>query len=196
MLASVQSLQLSCLIIAPSYMYTQNSTKKSWIENLALEGTLDHFLKLKLKSSLVPSNPHLFLLFLSLERWINIEPYIIFFFPHSPQDNISSINYSINSNLFSCTWGTFATLCTVIWHLPEGFQASICDVTEVYHCYIRNTTLDSDGFQMGFWQWAQPLSTFHFHSISNILLHSLTVAYSQPSVIAPIPAYCNRGRSH
>jgi hypothetical protein len=60
-------------------------------------------------------------------------------------------------------------------------------------CYIRNTASDSDGFRTEFWQRAQPLSTFHFLSISNILLRSLTVAYSQPSVIAPIPAYCNRG---
>jgi hypothetical protein len=59
---------------------------------------------------------------------------------------------------------------------------------EVTWCYIHNTTSDSDSFQTGFRQRAQPLSTFHFHSISNILLHSLTVAYSQPSIIAPIPA--------
>jgi hypothetical protein len=59
-------------------------------------------------------------------------------------------------------------------------------------CYIRNTTSDSDRFRTGFRQQAQPLSTFHFLSISNILPRSLTVAYSQPSVIAPIPAYCNR----
>jgi hypothetical protein len=55
-----------------------------------------------------------------------------FYFPHSPQDNISSINYSINSNLFPCTWGIFVMLCAIIWHCPEGSQASICDVTEVY----------------------------------------------------------------
>jgi hypothetical protein len=56
------------------------------------------------------------------------------------------------------------------------------------YCYIRNTTSDSDGFRTGFQQWAQPLSTFHFLSISNTLPHSLTVTYSQPSIIAPIPA--------
>jgi hypothetical protein len=55
-----------------------------------------------------------------------------FSFPHSPRDNISSINYSIDSNLFPCTWGTFATLCATIWHLPEGSQASIRDVAEAY----------------------------------------------------------------
>jgi hypothetical protein len=59
-----------------------------------------------------------------------------FSFPHSPRDNISSINYSIDSNLFPCTWGTFATLCAIIWHLPEGSQASICDVTEVYRTIL------------------------------------------------------------
>jgi hypothetical protein len=55
-----------------------------------------------------------------------------FSFPHSPQDNISSINYSIDSNLFPCIWGTFVMLCAIIWHLSEGSQASICDVTEAY----------------------------------------------------------------
>jgi hypothetical protein len=60
-------------------------------------------------------------------------------------------------------------------------------ITGLY-CYIHNTASDSDGFRTGFWQRAQPLSTFHFLPISNILPHSLTVAYSQPSVIAPIPA--------
>jgi hypothetical protein len=65
--------------------------------------------------------------------------------------------------------------------------------TKLHGCYIRNTASDSDGFRTGFRQQAQPLSTFHFLSISNILPRSLTVAYSQPSVIAPIPAYCNCG---
>jgi hypothetical protein len=55
-----------------------------------------------------------------------------FSFPRSPRDNVSSINYSIDANLFPCTWGTFATLCTLIWHLPQGAEASIRDVAEAY----------------------------------------------------------------
>ena len=55
-----------------------------------------------------------------------------FSFPHSPQDGLSSINHSIESNNFPCTWGTFAMICTLIWHLPPGSQASICDVAEAY----------------------------------------------------------------
>ena len=55
-----------------------------------------------------------------------------FSFPHSPQGSFTSINYLIDSNLFPCTWGTFATLCTVIWHLPPGSQASVRDVAEAY----------------------------------------------------------------
>jgi hypothetical protein len=74
------------------------------------------------------------------------------------------------------------------WFMPPLPKESI-----LQQCYIRNTTSDSDGFRTGFRQRAQPLSTFHFLSISNILPRSLTVAYSQPSVIASIPAYCNRG---
>jgi hypothetical protein len=69
----------------------------------------------------------------------------------------------------------------------------VSDDVGVGECYIRNTASDSDGFRTGFRQRAQPLSTFHFLSISNILPRSLTVAYSQPSVIASIPAYCNCG---
>jgi hypothetical protein len=60
-------------------------------------------------------------------------------------------------------------------------------LSDVSDCYICNTTSDSDGFQMGFRQLAQLLLIFHFYPISNILPYSLTVAYLQPSVIAPIP---------
>ena len=53
--------------------------------------------------------------------------------PHSPLSSISSINSSININNFSCTWGTFNTVASLISNLPPGSQASICDVAEAYH---------------------------------------------------------------
>jgi hypothetical protein len=77
-------------------------------------------------------------------------------------------------------------------HVKEVLQRLCQHGLYANTCYIRNTASDSDGFQMGFRQRAQPLSTVYFLSISNILPRSLTVAYSQPSIIAPIPAYCNR----
>jgi hypothetical protein len=52
--------------------------------------------------------------------------------PHSPLPTISSINHTIESDLFPCTWGTFSTICFTIWNLPPGSQASIRDVAEAY----------------------------------------------------------------
>jgi hypothetical protein len=52
--------------------------------------------------------------------------------PHSPYHTTSSINHNIDSNLFPCTWGTFSTICFIIWNLPSGSQASIRDVAEAY----------------------------------------------------------------
>jgi len=46
--------------------------------------------------------------------------------PHSlGQSLISSINLAINSHKFPCTWGTFSTVCLIIYRLPPGSQASI-----------------------------------------------------------------------
>ena len=109
------------LIIAPPFMYIQNNTKKSWSENSVLEGTSGPFPKMKSNSfsdysshCLFPSSP-------SQERLENIKQYIIsLFHEHHKVIYISLINCSIDSNLFPCTWGTFAMLCTLIWHLPEG----------------------------------------------------------------------------
>ena len=42
------------------------------------------------------------------------------------------INYTIDSNLYPCTWGTFSTICYIIHNLPLGSQALIRDVAEVY----------------------------------------------------------------
>ena len=53
--------------------------------------------------------------------------------PHRPAINLSSINYTIDSNMYPCTWGTFATIYYTIHNLPLGSQASIQDVAEAYH---------------------------------------------------------------
>jgi hypothetical protein len=55
-----------------------------------------------------------------------------FSYPHSPSPTILSINYTIDSNLFPCTWGTFSTLCYLVWNLPPGSQASVRDMAEAY----------------------------------------------------------------
>jgi len=52
--------------------------------------------------------------------------------PHLPSTQLSSINYTIDSNMYPCTWGTFATICYTIHNLPPGSQASIRDVAEAY----------------------------------------------------------------
>jgi hypothetical protein len=43
-----------------------------------------------------------------------------------------SINSLINSDDFPCTWGTFDTVCTIIWSLPPGSQAATRDVAKAY----------------------------------------------------------------
>ena len=55
-----------------------------------------------------------------------------FSYPHVPSPNISSINYTTDASLYTCTWGTFATICYTIHNLPPGSQASIWDVAEAY----------------------------------------------------------------
>lgn len=55
-----------------------------------------------------------------------------FSFPHAPQNNLLSINYQIDPHQYPCTWGTFATVCNTIWHLPPNSQASVRDVAEAY----------------------------------------------------------------
>jgi hypothetical protein len=52
--------------------------------------------------------------------------------PHSLLRSITTINSSITSSQYPCTWGTFSTICLLIWHLPPGSQAAICDVKEAY----------------------------------------------------------------
>jgi len=45
---------------------------------------------------------------------------------------VPSINSTISSHDFPCTWGTFSTICLIIYRLPPGSQASIRDVAEAY----------------------------------------------------------------
>jgi hypothetical protein len=52
--------------------------------------------------------------------------------PHSPLGAISSINSSIDSDQYPCTWGTFSTICLLIRRLPPGSQAAVRDVKEAY----------------------------------------------------------------
>jgi hypothetical protein len=43
-----------------------------------------------------------------------------------------SINSTVDSDDFPCTWGTFAMVCTIIRGLPPGSQAATWDVAEAY----------------------------------------------------------------
>ena len=52
--------------------------------------------------------------------------------PHDPLHNATSINSHIDSDEYSCTWGTFSTVSLLIAHLPPGSQASVRDVVEAY----------------------------------------------------------------
>jgi len=52
--------------------------------------------------------------------------------PHSPRNGISSINSSIDSDLFPSTWGTFSVICLLIRRLPPESQLAVRDVKEAY----------------------------------------------------------------
>ena len=41
-------------------------------------------------------------------------------FPRNAINNIRSINSSIETDLYPCTWGTFSTVATTVWSLPPG----------------------------------------------------------------------------
>ena len=45
---------------------------------------------------------------------------------------VSSVNSQVDSNLFPCTWGTFSTICTLIYSLLPGSQGATQDVAEAY----------------------------------------------------------------
>ena len=46
--------------------------------------------------------------------------------------SVQSINSSIISDLYPCTWGTFATVATLIWSLPPGSLGACRDISEAY----------------------------------------------------------------
>ena len=53
--------------------------------------------------------------------------------PHTPTSTFSSINYTIDADMYPCTWGTSATICFTINNPPPACsQASILDVAEAY----------------------------------------------------------------
>ena len=55
-----------------------------------------------------------------------------FSFPRVPKSNIVSINHTIDSDNFPCTWGTFTAFSLLIWSLPEGSEGAVRDVVEAY----------------------------------------------------------------
>ena len=53
-------------------------------------------------------------------------------FPRNAINNIRSINSSIETDLYPCTWGTFSTVATTVWSLPPGSLGACRDVAEAY----------------------------------------------------------------
>jgi hypothetical protein len=66
-----------------------------------------------------------------------------FSYSHLPTGLLSSINYTIDPDVYPCTWGTFGTISFIINNLFPGSQASIRDVAEAYHIIPYQLTLDS-----------------------------------------------------
>src|SRR5258708_1250942 len=50
---------------------------------------------------------------------------------------VRSINSYIDSNLYLCTYGTFATICLLVWHLPPGSEGATCDMADTYCSYLQ-----------------------------------------------------------
>ena len=53
-------------------------------------------------------------------------------YPHVPRGPTTSMNSAIDSDLYPSTWGTFSTICTLIWHLPPGTQGAVHNISEAY----------------------------------------------------------------
>lgn len=53
-------------------------------------------------------------------------------YPRNVTRNIRSINSSIETDLYPCTWGTFSTVATLVWSLPPGSLGACRDVSEAY----------------------------------------------------------------
>ena len=47
-------------------------------------------------------------------------------------EEVHSINSTIATDLYPCTWGTFATVAMTIWSLPPGSLGACRDVSEAY----------------------------------------------------------------
>jgi len=60
-------------------------------------------------------------------------------YPNIPSHKgVPSVNSRVDSDLFPCTWGTFATTCTLIYSLPPGSQGATRDVAEAYRTIPLN----------------------------------------------------------
>lgn len=55
-----------------------------------------------------------------------------FSFPYNPSSQYTSINYSISSSNYPCTWGTFSAFALLCHRLPPGSQGAVRDVAEAY----------------------------------------------------------------
>ena len=53
-------------------------------------------------------------------------------YPRNTIHHIRSINSSIETDLYPCTWGTFTTVATLVWSLPPGSLGACRDVSEAY----------------------------------------------------------------
>jgi len=94
---------------------------------------LGPFLRFELKALIGPFQSSPLSLVTKPGKWGKYCMVHDFSHPHSSNTNpVPSINSAINSHHFPCTWGTFSTVCLIIYHLPPGSQASIRDVTEAY----------------------------------------------------------------
>ena len=57
-------------------------------------------------------------------------------YPRNVTHNIRSINSSIETDLYPCTWGTFSTVATLVWSLPPGSLGACRDVSEAYRIIL------------------------------------------------------------
>ena len=53
-------------------------------------------------------------------------------YPFVPRGDIMSVNFSVNSSAFPCTWGSFAVFSLLISMLPPGSQLACRDISEAF----------------------------------------------------------------
>ncbi|KAK2459346.1 hypothetical protein APHAL10511_008639 [Amanita phalloides] len=87
----------------------------------ALEGIIGPFQSSPLSIMPKPAKPG---------KYRIIQNFSFLYTPHNT--SILSINAQVNPDKFPCTWGTFNTICDIIFHLPPGSQAAMQDVSEAY----------------------------------------------------------------